>query len=334
MGVIGTNCQLCGVAVQHDHYVPSKRAGMLKIYRGSSPTGGHAWESDEDRFVFGPEHEWLTDLVAPPYREGDPVLRGHVEDGEVAGRFVAYGNGEDGQAMHSYCWRALGTPPVALREPLASGFHEWSLVAPYQHQLFAFRELRADGKAWWLVDPAGDSADARRNAARIGALAAQARARRHPDVAPRSVTDVLARDDGWVTRARGGLEGVDNIFRFRRDAGPTLEVSGYPFLVWFMRRYPVTEASSRPVGPALAEFDDFERALKASVEHDASAILVAVMLGKGQGQYLVYARDEAETQRRIEALPGQSPQTDPGFENERDDTWSVYFDKVWPTLNS
>ena len=54
MGVMASYCQLCGMPVQHDHYVPTDREDSWMIYRSS---GAHGVKP---AVAFGPQHEWLT----------------------------------------------------------------------------------------------------------------------------------------------------------------------------------------------------------------------------------------------------------------------------------
>jgi hypothetical protein len=167
MGVMGTWCQICGLPVQHDHYVPQD--GMFAIWRGPATT----WCASA--VAFGPEHDWLLDAVGLRWsRDGDPaVVAGRVEDGVIVGPggedlpdgFV--GDGLDERAaLHRVCWELAGQPssweeldPPSLAE-----------LQPYHGQLFAFAELVADGRGWMLVDPRWDSAAGRRSRDRVLAL--------------------------------------------------------------------------------------------------------------------------------------------------------------------
>ncbi len=169
MGVFGTFCMVCGVAAQHDHYVPL-RGDMLGIYRGG-PEGSEFTPV----VAFGPEHAWLERAVGLAVRPGQEpaVIRGRCSDGvleddngTVPDGFVADGLDERA-ALHEACWRLAGEP--SSWEALAPVVRPHDLSA-YQEQLFELGALVADGRGWTLVDPDADTPDARRNRARILAL--------------------------------------------------------------------------------------------------------------------------------------------------------------------
>lgn len=330
MGVMGTYCRLCGLPTQHDHYVLTPGTAVMKIYRQSSPGGGHDFSPEDDRFVFGPEHEWLKATVAVPREaiEG-PVLHGSVSDGELvqedgsAGAFVAEGN-EDRYAFHRTCWEALGRPADLSQVTPSAGTFDWALVEPFQQQLFELQVLRDQGKAHMLADPAHEP----RTRARIDCMAARARLPA-PDAAPGDVAAVLARDRDWSGAMRGGADTrVGFTYQYWRAAQPSLERSAYPALLWVMKAYDQVEGP--PLGAQLEPFDGFARALKAAVEQHDAAILVLVITGLGQAQYLVYARDEAATRARIDALPGRDTPLPLDYDNEADPVWAVYFEQMWP----
>src|SRR3954454_13958646 len=72
VGVLSTYCQVCGLPVQHDHYVPQPDSRYLRIWRGDGDDGC------EPAFAFGPEHGWLRRAVglrlAPA--DADVVIEG------------------------------------------------------------------------------------------------------------------------------------------------------------------------------------------------------------------------------------------------------------------
>ncbi len=253
----------------------------------------------------------------------------NATDGDLNGTFVAYGEGEEAEALHAFCWRALGSPTTTESHRGGKGSHGWSMISRYQQQLFLMRELRDEGKAWCLVDPSANGPEARRNSKRIAAMIEFARQPRGSALPNASVKDLLAKDDDWRMALRS-LEGkVTRVHRYRSGVKPGLDVAGYPHLVWLFKRYTasVDPEAQRPVGPAVSGLDELEHELKAAVEGDGAAIMVAAMLARGEGQYVFYARDEAECVARLEGVAGSSE-----FENERDEGWAVYFDQVLPSV--
>nr|BFE60032.1 hypothetical protein GCM10020063_045580 [Dactylosporangium thailandense] len=168
MGVMSTYCQICGLPVQQDHYVPAPGGGSFRIWRGDGDDeGGPA-------VAFGPEHGWLRDAVGLRLRagDGDVVIEGAVHDGvfEDSGSDGFVGDGlDDRAALHRACWDLAGRPDTF--EPLAD--LEWPEAEErYRQQLFEFAGFVADGHGWMLVDPATGSPDALRNRRRIADLLA------------------------------------------------------------------------------------------------------------------------------------------------------------------
>ena len=152
MGVVGTFCQLCGMPTQHDHYVPT--GGMLKIYRGAQPGGGHDWAPGETPFAFGPEHAWLLDAVVLPWDE-ERVLRGAIEDGVIddgeGDPVMVWDGGDDGLALHHACWELQGSPRSTGPAVRANDTHAWTMVEGYHEQLFEFAELARDGMTMLVI---------------------------------------------------------------------------------------------------------------------------------------------------------------------------------------
>src|SRR6185295_9114540 len=286
MGVIGTFCQLCGMPVQHDHYVPT-RSGMLKIYRGSSPDGGHRWEADERPFPFGPQHAWLKDAVVLPW-DSDKILRGAVEDGVIdadGDSCMVWEGGDEGLAFHQRCWELQGSPKSTEPAVGASETHPWALVDGYHEQLFEFAELEADGKAWMLNDPATDT----RNRERI--LAMTNAGRKEYKDPPTSVEAILAVDRDWSTIAvRDEKHQRKSIVRARMYTIEKIPKAGYATLLRITKPY---KGSPLPDAVEMNALEAFEQNLKSAVEKDAGAILVVVGIGKGRSEYLVYAKASA-----------------------------------------
>jgi hypothetical protein len=170
MGVTATYCQLCGLPVQHDHYVPLE-GGMLGIFRGG--------ESDQFTPVvaFGPDHEWLRDAVGLRLdaEQEPPLISGAVHDGEFDDRgpdgFVWDGL-DQRAALHRLCFVAAGKPD---RWPMNTKIVPPLNLEPYQQQLFDFAALVKDGLGWALVDPRRPTDEGRRSRERVDRAAASFR---------------------------------------------------------------------------------------------------------------------------------------------------------------
>ncbi|MCB9653205.1 MAG: DUF695 domain-containing protein [Deltaproteobacteria bacterium] len=338
MGVFGTVCALCGLPLQHDHYVPTS-GGMLQIYRGSDPHPERAFAPDQAYVRFGAEHAWLRSAVwLRAYGSKPSVIHGRMEDGV----FIEAETGNENLVMddfdaehpilHAACWRILGQQHETKDVPRTRGSHAYAFIDAYHGQLFAFPEFIADGKAWMLVDPELTTPDGARSRDRIETLIEEGRAlafRRSAFRARRCVQDVLRIDDDW----RGGTELRDNNgrnFMTRQRAIPSdLDVSGYPAMIWYIKPYP-PDAFGLPAPDVLADIEAFEVAFKADIEREGAAILVAVLIGKGRAQYVAYAQDEVSTMARIERLPGRNSPEAAWAENSVDPHWRDLFDKLPP----
>ena len=171
MAVIGTNCALCALPVQHDHHVPEPSW----IYRGSGP-------SDEPgpSFDITPEHAWLEDAVGLRRAGNGPGrVRGRVEDGYLTDRESGHRgsvvDSEEYVPFHEACWRAMGDPELASDAAVGDGIFQTAVLETYHGQLFELPQLVADGKGWMLLDPDGSSPEARRSRERIDDLVGAAR---------------------------------------------------------------------------------------------------------------------------------------------------------------
>jgi hypothetical protein len=315
MGVHATFCQLCGLPVQHDHYVPAASGPMLKIYRGGEPGGGHEWEPGEVPFPFGPAHAWLLDAVL--VRTEDEPLHGRVSDGGLAtedGDEEYVGDGSDeGLVFHRACWQRLGEPRLGTEARTTRGTHALALVAPYQEQLFEFAELAADGKGWMLEDPATSA----RSAARLEALVTSARVPTGKEAS--TLADLLRLDDDWsaVAQREGDAGQRARIVRRRRGLRE-VDRTGYGDAVWVDLAYPAGAVT----GDAL---DAVEVALKATVEAGAQGVLVAAAQAPAESNWLVYARDGQATAERLRGLTALTTAGTPKVEVQPDPRWTNVF---------
>jgi hypothetical protein len=339
MGVTGSHCQLCRLPLQHDHYVRAANASHFKIYRGTGGTeknGGHTWEAGERVVVFGPEHAWLTDAIGLGRSDaGVALVEGPVSDGILTDRttgaevFVGEGD-EDALTYHRYCWEQFGAPReagAAHRSPRGHGTYGWAVIGAFGGQLFELAELIDGGLAWTLVDPRGDSPDATTSRARIAGLLADTSRGDPPRGPPPSIAHLLAVDRDW-NAAILRKDGVSrSLIHYRDDLHPALDRSAYSTLVWAMTEYGGTGLPDATTGAALAEY---EAALKAAVETNATAILVMSTAGDGQAQWLIYSKDEGATRAAIDSLPRGASLAAIEYDNTNDPTWAAFFDEMNP----
>lgn len=323
MGVLATFCQLCALPTQHDHYVPTA-GGMLKIYRGLEPGGGHTWEAGERPFVFGPQHAWLKDAVALSLLGEAKRFRGPVEDGGLADTttgenvFVANGD-EEALVFHARCWELMGEPRSAGDAPRGPGTFEWSLLSVYQEQLFEFAELAQDGRGWMLADPATDE----RSRARIASCLEAAK---RPALAgPTTLTEVLAADRDWrgIT-TRDQAHQRRHLVVYRTAPTADFELSAWPHLLCLVKAI----EPGFPGAERLAQLERLQRELKAALEHDGLGVTVLTSCGEGQAQYLAYVKDLAEAHARIDPLPGWSEPNPIEHDDAEDPTWTIFFEEM------
>ena len=334
MAVIGTNCALCALPVQHDHLVP----GTSWIYRGSRPS-----HEPGGTLVFTPEHAWLEDAVGLRRTGNGPGrVRGRVEDGYLTDRESGHRgsvvDSEEYVPFHEACWRAMGAPELASDAAAGDGIFQNALLETYHGQLFELPQLVADGKGWMLVDPDASSPEARRSRERIDDLVAAAR-RAVPigtQVAP-SVEGMLRSGRSWTTSVSFDDEDRrTGIVRFRQMPWPfaptgdwVFDLRAYASLVCFIKDYDGDEVGL-PSPDVLELLERVERRLKDAVEEGEAAVLVASCIRRGQAEYYVYTRDEQTTVARIDALPERDAPTPGDFDNSPDPEWRIFFEDVDP----
>lgn len=299
MGVMGTVCQICGMPVQHDHYVGEVESGLIGIYRG------HGTSTYPPVFPFAREHEWLQQAVAVPGEDGETLARGFVEDGsltDAAGDtyFVLDGYDEHG-AFHEACWRLAGLPTTYEELRPVTYLHELTYLKRYQGQLFDFQGLQADGKDWMLLDP--DLPAGQRNRARIEALL-----RKGMGAMPEGNAETAAElraSELWAYEPTG-----NGHWRYRLNFDRSIMTSAFPIKLWV--KLPVAE------GPQLelweSEFLGAE-----------DVILLATESTEGQVRFYAYARSPEAAERACQA---------PGAELELAEElgWASYFDEVAPRI--
>lgn len=172
MAVFATFCQLCGLPVQQDHYVPAETENYFHIWRGDGD------DACEPIIPFGAEHAWLRDALGLRFDDRAllmPTISGIVHDGDLGnpgGNLfevdLVDGEGDDRMALHAACWRIAGEP--TSWEPFASLRQLPKEEDRYRQQLFDFGPFVEDGHGWMLVDPESGTPEGLRNRQRIVAI--------------------------------------------------------------------------------------------------------------------------------------------------------------------
>jgi hypothetical protein len=308
-------CQLCGLPLQHDHYVATDRPDSWRIYRSSQP------ELTRAAVAFGPEHQWLTRGVAlDPCEEADPVF-GSVEDGhllEASGETHFVGDGYDDRAvLHQACWTIAGRPRSYEELACAHRLHAWVLMFRYQEQLFEFEQLVRDGRGDWLVDPETPAgAESRRRieswwgeARRVAALDPVGRAGDLPS------TNCWAREDE-------GDEEDHSFWRYRANLSRGLDLEGRDW-VNFGICLPFEGVAD---GPHTLVLEQFESRLLEAVQD--LAVILACRGEAGRWDYLCYSDRVEETEQAIRVLAGPTVE----FDHAPQPGWEVYWTHIHPQL--
>ncbi|MFO0596660.1 MAG: DUF695 domain-containing protein [Myxococcaceae bacterium] len=321
-----TFCQLCGVPVQHDHYVPSF-GGMLRIYRASREGGGHDWAQEPSQpFPFDDRHAWLLDAVGVRTLGDTGVVRGAVEDGGLTTEdgeeiYVSDGN-EDAMVFHAWCWEAIGKPERSDDALHGGGLLPWAQLEPWREQLFDFAGFLAAGCGAWLEDPARSEASRSRIERHLAA--AKSAATRWEE--PQSIDDVFRLGRDWRgTQARNRAGDVIHHVRYRLAPTPRMDLSERPSLLTFMRTYAHDGLPAPALVPTLHQLElDFQQAL----ERDRLGLCVVHSVGEGKAQFLAYVKDLAEAQKRADALDWSKVPGVTEYDNTPDPAWKIYFEEM------
>lgn len=316
MGVFSTNCSLCGLPVQHDHYVASEplfpgMPAMLKIYRGDESPD--CWVEGESPFQFGPEHQWLRQAVAV-LDQG--LQRGFVHDGVLtpaAGGEPVWLDESDA-VLHEACWELSGANAADRQRQGTMGTHQRALVAPFSGQLFEFHDFREAGKGWALVDPRLQTSEGERSRARIEALKAEMAVAGDPTYRT------------WTARPLRN-ERLRGLVRYR-ETSREWNLAAFPHLTGLAFRYEPA-ANGLPVPALFDELERFEVAMVQAVEHDGQGLLLRVLIADGKASYVLHSRKE-DIVERIDALPFAAILSEVECEQKLDPEWAQWFESLDP----
>lgn len=314
MGVHATYCPICGLPVQHDHYVATEQEDMWEIYREDNKPQGH--------FPFGPEHHWLKRGVAVSPEEG-PFL-GHCEDGALISddgeEYYVGRDHEDYTAMHAYCWHAAGQPVDYNAMYHYKYVFDTTFLDKYRGQLFEFSKCVASGDDWLLIDPT--LPEGARNKERIDAILKT----KPPGVTetgeqryPANVEELLASDDWQITYRPDG-DGGHDLWRFRNNVTPAMDKRGYPDMFWLI---------SDPGDTPQAEMERFERDFYKAVQQAGVAVALATITIKGRYYFVLQAQDAKACQG---VLAKHRPPGELELQVEVEPEWTGYFQEFYSRI--
>lgn len=314
MGVFATYCMVCGLPVQHDHYVATDRENFWAIYRSDNHPPGH--------FTFGPEHDWLLEGVAISIEDGPHF--GSCSDGcltaEHGKEYYVGSDYEDYMALHRYCWEAAGEPrDYNLIYHYKYSF-ERSFLKRYQEQLFAFAECCEQGDGWLLIDPR--SSAGKRNRDRIqDIIKAQPEPldERGEVKEPETVAELVA-TDVWMLEYARSASGAHEPWRFRRNVPTTIEKALFPHAFWLIMS---------PGETSAREIDRFEKAFYTKAQDDGLAVALATAVIQGKIYFVLQTRDPDSLQALLSSL---NPPGEIEIQAQEELDWEGYFQEIFPHI--
>jgi hypothetical protein len=143
-----------------------------------------------------------------------------------------------------------------------------------------------------------------------------------------SQVEQLLKDDHW-TLAEAGHRVGPALVRFRSPVLGPAGVEEFHDLLTVLWAYEAEDSGAIPDPATVAEMSRFEDYLSEAVQHDAHAVLTAVLTFDGARQWVFYTRDVAEFGRRLSAIPDYHGQRYPiELATERDPTWSYLREQI------
>lgn len=115
------------------------------------------------------------------------------------------------------------------------------------------------------------------------------------------VAQVL-KDDRWSV-ANGHTQNGPYIIRFRTPVLAPPDTAGYPERLTILWPYAEEGSGALPSDVDIAALEQFEDRLCAALEHDAHAIVTAVLTFDGARQWVVYTSDFRECAERVGDMP-------------------------------
>ena len=143
-----------------------------------------------------------------------------------------------------------------------------------------------------------------------------------------SAVKQLLKDDHW-TLAEVGHPTGPALVRFRSPVLGPAGVEDYHRLVTVVWAYDAEETGAMPDVGTSKEMERFENHLCDAVQHDAHAVLTAVLTFDGARQWVYYTRDVAEFGQRLSVIPDYYGQPYPiELTTDEDPTWSYLREQI------
>lgn len=132
----------------------------------------------------------------------------------------------------------------------------------------------------------------------------------------------IINDDQW-TLVEGESEGTPVIVRFREPLLTVSNKSGYGELLTILWPYAEEDSGALPNPEDSEAMEEFEERLFTALEHDAHAIIAAVITTDGARQWFVYTDDIEECGERIFNMPQNEEPYPIDMETDEDPQWKV-----------
>jgi hypothetical protein len=118
------------------------------------------------------------------------------------------------------------------------------------------------------------------------------------------------------------------IVRCREPILAPADTAGYDDCLRITWVYPDGGTGALPTPEASAAMERFESRLVAALEHDARAVLTAVLTFDGDRQWVFYTGDVRGCLRRINAMPQEAERYPIELDTFEDDGWEYLRDKI------
>ena len=132
----------------------------------------------------------------------------------------------------------------------------------------------------------------------------------------------IIRDDQWSV-AEGDAEGSPVLIRFREQLLTVSDTTGYEQLLTILWPYADEGNGVLPTPEANSALEKFEERLCAAFEHDARAIVAAVVTTDGARQWIVYTDDINECGERLSNMPQNDEPYPIEMQADEDPQWSL-----------
>lgn len=329
MAVIGTYCQICGLPVQHTHYVPTGDPNFLEIYSNAADSS-----QVEPVLKFGPQNEWLRAGVTLPLSKdpSQPPHHGNFSEGtlELGKEVYFVGNGlSDLAALHEACWSLAGKPSELDPIRHLRYSHAWATISRYHEQLFDFQSFVDDQKAWMLEDPVSSAKSKKRIQDIIESGVKNLPLR---DSLPFKTVDQALASHFWRHSPTGEAP-LCGFWRYRLGIDPKMNKGAFGGFVQSDHEFSAGK-TGLPTGKDLTGLEEYEHKLITELEKSGKAILLLSLVNRGEMHFVLYAKDMDSCEAELTKLSQQTTGTEAHVGSEQDPEWKIYFEEFFPSMDA